>query len=110
MPLEDIPVLTKQGVSCSLAEYRHHLRQKGRQSEPLGKTFNSTGVSIPCLDALPPPYVERLEDDPFSKSNASQQERSEVDAVRSGPGHNEEQTGSNPGKLSLTQIGQAFRP
>lgn len=96
VPLEDLPVLTKAGVSCSLAEYRRRLRQQ----EPLRHDVAPTGLSVPCVDVPPPPYVEYLKEDPFARSKDSQAQK-EDDAPGCSPGHSGEQSGDHRGELLL---------
>jgi hypothetical protein len=62
-PLNELPVLTKQGVGCSLRDYmegRHHGRTEHHDAVASSSPVQSTSAD------LPPPYVERIENDPVA--------------------------------------------
>jgi hypothetical protein len=61
VPLSELPVLTRQGVSCSLRHYTDRIQQQS--TEPYGGTSTSCSQSQGNGTDLPPPYVERIEDD-----------------------------------------------
>lgn len=96
VPLEDLPVLTKAGVSCSLAEYRRRL---GRQEAPRHDVA-PTDLVVPCVDVPPPPYVESLKEDPFARNKDFQTQKEDVTPSRS-PGYSREQSGDHRGGLLL---------
>jgi hypothetical protein len=67
VPPEDLPVLTKNGVGCSLAEYQRQLRQlKSHQLQSSRQRARDAG---PSTDVPPPPYVEDLQEDPAAKKS-----------------------------------------
>lgn len=82
MPLEDIPVLTKNGPRCSLAEYQRQLCQK--QSRQLQSSRQVTNSAGPSTDVAPPPYVEDLLEDPAAKKPSMETIEQEVLQTRAG--------------------------
>lgn len=61
VPLHELPVLTKQGVGCSLRDFMEQANRTEREEAEA----SCSQVQDSSVD-LPPPYVERVENDPVA--------------------------------------------
>lgn len=70
VPLDELPVLTKQGIRCSLRDYTEGIRHEraGAQRPGLATLpqFHGNPTDVP-----PPPYVECVENDISARKDAS---------------------------------------
>lgn len=85
MPLSELPVLTKQGVGCSLRDYTDQIQHQ--PTEPNEATAVSRSQSRGNASDLPPPYVERIEDDSVAMKASpvpSERERATVKETQNG--------------------------
>ncbi|KAJ9110581.1 hypothetical protein QFC20_002911 [Naganishia adeliensis] len=85
MSLNELPVLTKQGVSCALRDYTDQIQH--RPGEPYRGTASSCLQSQGNAADLPPPYVERIENDSVARKASpvpSDRERAAVKENQAG--------------------------